>query len=155
MPPAARRTRYAADTDGMVCLLLDVRGRARANTIQVYSYSKGCIVSLPTGNYRTGPKAGRPIIRDETPNAKRWAAISVPRWLAQAEGLYGKPELPALVPDFCRQATDDTRTDQQKRDDGERALAQYVVDRENRCRRLPGQRLQDGKTDLRNGSMFA
>lgn len=149
MTSAATRTRHASNTDGMVCLLLDVRGRARANTIQVFSYSKGRVVSLPAGNYRSGPKTGRPIIRNETPNAHRWAAISVPRWLAVAEGLYGKPDLPPVMNAFCREHCTDMRTPQMIRDDAERALAQFIVDRANLYAK------QDGKSDYRNGAIFA
>jgi hypothetical protein len=151
----ALKTRYAADTDGMVCLLLDIRSQARPNSLLVFSYSKGRVVSLPTGAYKSGPKAGRAIIRNETPNAKRWAAVSVPRWLANSEGLYGKPNLPPVMSEFCREHCTDMRTPQMKQDDAERALAQYVVDHENKYRKLPGERLQDGKSDLRNGSIFA
>jgi hypothetical protein len=146
----ATRTRYAADTDGLVCLLLDIRGQARPNSLQVFSYSKGRVVSLPRRR-----RDGRELIRNETPNAKRWAAVSVPRWLAQAEGLYGKPDLPPVVPGFCRQASADTRSDQEKRDDGERALAQYVVDHQNKYRKLPGQSLSSFKADRRNANIFA
>jgi hypothetical protein len=150
MPSTARRTRYAADTDGMVCLLLDIRGQARAQSLQVFSYSKGRVVNLPRRQ-----RNGRPIIKIETPEAKRWAAVSVPRWLALAEGLYGKPDLPPIMTEFCREHCTDMRTPEMIRDEGERALAQYIVDRENRYRRLPGQRLQDGRSDLRNGAAFA
>jgi hypothetical protein len=150
MPSSATRTKYAADTDGMVCLLLDIRGQARPNSLQVFSYSKGRVVSLPRRR-----RDGRDLIRIETPDAKRWSAISLPRWLAQAEGLYGKPELPPIMSGFCREFTTEIRTPQMIRDDAERELAQYIVDRENKYRKLPGQRLQDGKADLRNGAMFA
>jgi hypothetical protein len=146
----ATRTRYAADTDGMVCLLLDIRGQARPNSLQVFSYSKGRVVSLPRRR-----RDGREIVRIETPNAKRWSAVSVPRWLATAEGLYGKPILPQLETGFTAQFKTDTRTDQQKRDDAERDLAEFIVARENRYRRLPGQMLNAGKSDLRNANIFA
>lgn len=146
----ARQTKYAANRDGMVCLVLDVRGQARATSLQVFSYSKGLVVNLPRR-----ARNGRELVRVETPEAKRWAAVSVPRWLANAEGLYGKPPLPALVSGFCREAAPDLRTQQQKMDDGERELAQYVVDQANKYRRLPGQTLQGGKGDLRNGAIFA
>jgi hypothetical protein len=144
MPAALKRTRYAADRDGIVCLLLDIRGQARAYSLQVFSYSKGAVVNLP-----------RSQIKIETENAKRWAAVSVPRWLAQREGLYGRPELPVLMPEFCREHSYDMRTPQMMREDAERGLAQYVVDQKNRYRRLPGERLQDGKSDVRNGAIFA
>lgn len=144
------RTRYASDTDGMVCLLLDVRGQARPNSLQVYSYSKGKVVSLPM-KFRNG----RDLIRIETPDAKRWAAVSVPRWLINKEGLYGKPDLPPIVPGFCLQSAIDPRSAQQIRDDGERALAEYIVSRENKYRKLPGQRLAPGKADRRNGAIMA
>lgn len=141
---AVRKTRYAADRDGMICLLLDIRGQARAYSLQVFSYSKGAVVNLP-----------RSQIKIETENAKRWAAVSVPRWLAQREGLYGKPELPAVVTGFCLAKTGDTRTAIQKRDDAERSLAQYVVDERNKYRLLPGQRLNSHKADRFNGHLFA
>jgi hypothetical protein len=144
MPATARLTRYAADRNGLICLLLDVRGQARQQSLQVYSYSKSKVVSLP-----------RKLIRIETENAKRWAAVSVPRWLANAEGLHGKPEMPPVMSGFCRQQAADTRTDIQKRDDAERELAQYIVDRENRYRRLPGQRMGSFKKDRLNANIFA
>lgn len=150
MTSAAAKTRYAANTDGMVCLLLDIRGQARAQSLQVFSYSKGRVVNLPRAR-----RDGRPIIRIETPDAKRWAAVSVPRWLAQAEGLYGKPDLQPVMSGFCREHCYDMRTPQMIRDDAERSLAQYIVDRENRYRRMPGGRLRDGKSDLRNGAISA
>lgn len=149
MPSRARQTRYAADDDGMVCLLLDVRSRARPNYIRVFSYTKGELVNLP---YRR--RDGRDLIKIDTPDAKRWAAISVPRWLANKEALHGKPDLPDVMSNFCRQQTVDTRTDQEQRDDAERALAQYVVDRENRYRRLPGQHITSVKGDRRNANIF-
>jgi hypothetical protein len=150
MPSAARRTRYAADTDGMVCLLLDLRGQARQSSLQVFSYSKGRVVNLPRRR-----RDGRELVRIETPTAKRWAAVSVVRWLANAEGLWGKPQLPPVMSGFCREYCTDMRTPQMIRDDGERELAQSVVDYANRYRKLPGQRLGNNKDDRRNGAMFA
>ena len=144
MTAPARKTRYAADRDGIVCLLLDIRGQARAHSLQVYSYSKSKVVNLP-----------RSQIKIETENAKRWAAVSVPRWLAQREGLHGKPDLPPVMSAFCREHCTDMRTPQMIRDDGERKLAEYIVDQQNRYRRLPGERLSDGKSDLRNGAIFS
>ncbi len=146
----ATRTRYAADTDGMVCLLLDIRGQARPNSLQVFSYSKGRMVSLPRKR-----RDGRELIRNETPDARRWAAVSVPRWLAQAEGLYGKSNLPPVMPEFCRESCTDMRTPQMVRDDAERALAEYVVSQQNRYRKLPGQRLDSFKFDRGSGGAFA
>jgi hypothetical protein len=149
------RTKYASDREGPICLLLDVRGNAREkNTLQVWSYSKGCIVKLPR-YYKTGPNRGRPIIEIVSRDAVRWNAVSVPRWLARAEGLYGKPDLPPIVTNFCREATADVRTPQQKSDDAERELAQYLVDRENRYRVLPGQRRSSPRADARNGAISA
>lgn len=153
MTSAVKQTRYAADRDKMVCLLLDIRGRAREHTIQVFSYSKGRIVNLPR-RYRNGVRAGQDAIRIETPEAKRWAAVSVPTWLANAEGLYGKPALPPLQTGFTQQFHEDNRTDQEKRDDAERSLAQFVVDRENRYRRLPGQRAGFSKRDYVSARSF-
>lgn len=144
MPAAVKRTRYAADRNGPICLLLDVRGQARDATIQVYSYGKGKIVSIP-----------RKVIKIETEGAMRWAAVTVPRWLANAEGLHGKPEFAAVPAGFSLAKLGDTRSQQQKRDDAERSLAQYIVDQQNKYRRLPGQRLNSHKADRRNGHLFA
>lgn len=136
-------TRYAADRDGMICLLLDLRGQARERTLEVWSYSKRKVVHLP-----------RLLIKIETENAKRWAAVSVPRWLANDRGLYGKPDLPPVMSEFTREHCTDMRTPQMIRDEGERALAEYVVSQQNRYRRLPGQRLHNVKADRFNGSIF-
>lgn len=137
-------TRYAADRDGLICLLLDVRGQARERTLEVWSYGKQKVVHLP-----------RSLIKIETENAKRWAAVSVPRWLANDRGLYGSPGLPPLMSGFTREHCTDMRTPQMIRDEGERELAQYVVDQQNRYRRLPGQRLHTPKGDRRNANIFA
>jgi len=144
MPSTARQTKYAADRNGPICLLLDVRGQAREHSLQVYSYGKRKVVSIP-----------RKMIRLETEGVKRWAAVTVPRWLANAEGLHGMPELPPVMSGFCRDRTVDTRTDIEKRDDAERALAQYVVDQENKYRPSPGRRLTNFKGDRRNANIFA
>lgn len=154
MPAAATRTKYAADRDKMVCLMLDIRGQARSQSLQVFSYSKKCLVNLPTGNYRTGPNIGCPIIRNETPSARRWAAVSVPRWLALREGLYGKPDLPPIMSGFCRDHCYDMRTPAMVRDEAERALAQGIVDYENRHRRLPGQHVGFSRSDYVSGRAF-
>lgn len=146
---ALKKTRWAADTDGMVCLLLDIRGQARPNSLQVFSYSKGCVVNLPRRQ-----KNGREMVRIETPEAKRWAAVSVPRWLANREGLYGKPDLPPVMSGFCREFSVDTRTVQERMDDGERSLAEYVVSQQNKYRRLPGQNMGFGKRDYSMGRAF-
>jgi hypothetical protein len=138
MPSTAKRTRYASDADGMVCLLLDIRGRANQHNLHVWSYAKGCVVNLPY-RYRTGKMAGRALTTILTPEAKRWGAVLVPRWLANDRGLHAKPPLPPIVPEFCRQRTVDTRTAQERRDDGERALAEYVVSRQNKYRKMPSQ----------------
>lgn len=148
--PAPARTRYAADTEGMVCLLLDIRGQARDNSIQVFSYSKGRVVSLPRRR-----RDGRELIRIETPDAQRWAAVSVPRWLANSEGLYGKPDLPPVMSGFCRQRAPDNRTVDMVREDAERDIAELIVSQMNRYRRLPGQRLANFKGDRRNANIFA
>jgi len=144
MPSTARQTKYAADRNGPICLLLDVRGQAREHSLQVYSYGKRKVVSIP-----------RKMIRLETEGVKRWAAVTVPRWLANAEGLHGRPELPPVMSGFCRDRTVDTRTEIEKRDDAERALAQYVVDQENKYRRLPGQHISSHKRDRFNANIFA
>jgi hypothetical protein len=149
MPSTAKRTRYAAADDGLVCLLLDIRGQARPNSLQVFSYSKNRVINLPRRR-----RDGRDLIRIETPEAKRWAAVSVPRWLANSEGLHGKPDLPPVETEFCRQTHADERTEQQKRDDHERSLAQFVVDQQNKYRRLPGQRWGFTQSDFRSGRIF-
>ena len=150
MPSTTTRTRYAADTDGMVCLLLDVRGKVSPYSLLIWSYGKNKLVKL---SYRY--RNGRELIRDETPEAQRWAAVSVPRWLANREGLYGKPNLSPVMAGFCRDLCTDMRTPRMIHDDGERELAEFIVSEKNRYRKLPGQRLQDGKTDRRNGGIFA
>lgn len=136
----ARQTRYAADRNGPICLLLDVRGQARDRTIEVYSYGKKKVVSIP-----------RKCIRIETEGAKRWAAITVPRWLANVEGLHGRPDLQPVMSGFCR----DKQQVKLTQDDAERELAQFVVDQQNRYRRLPGQRLNSHKRDRFNANIFA
>lgn len=144
MPSTARQTRYAADRNGPICLLLDVRGQAREQSLQVWSYGKRRVVSIP-----------RKLIRIETEHAKRWAAVTVPRWLANVEGLHGRPDLHPVMSGFCRQQAVDTRTDIEKRDDAERSLAQFVVDQANKYRRLPGQRMGSMKKDRLNANIFA
>jgi hypothetical protein len=144
MPSSRLKTRYAADRDGLVCLLLDVRGNAREFSIQVYSPGKKRVVNLP-----------RKAVQVETPDNKRWTAISVPRWLANTEGLYGNPDLHPVPTGFCLAKTGDTRTDQQKQDDAERSMAQWVVDHKNKYKRLPGQRWNSHKADRRNGNIFS
>jgi len=142
MASTATRTRYAADRDGRVCLLVDVRGRARENSLQVYSYGQGRVVSLP-----------RKLIRDETPNAKRWGAVSVPRWLINREGLWS-PNLPPVMSAFCREHSYDMRTPQMIRDEGERGIAEWIVSDRNKYRRLPGQNWGASKADYANGRAF-
>lgn len=149
MSRALKRTRYAADTDGMVCLLLDIRGQARPNSLQVFSYSKGCVVNLPRFQ-----RDGRPMIRIDTPDAKRWAAVSVPRWLAQREGLYGKPDLPPIPPGFCREHSTDMRSPQMILEEAERAIAEWRVSENNKYRRLPGQTWGMGKADYGMAKSF-
>ena len=68
MPSTARQTKYAADRNGPICLLLDVRGQAREHSLQVWSYGKRRVVSIP-----------RKVIRIETPDNQRWLAVTVPR----------------------------------------------------------------------------
>lgn len=143
-------TRYASDSDGLVCLLLDIRGNARDRTLEVFSYGKGEVVSIPRFKW-----ASRiPQIKIETPDAKRWAAVTVPRWYRNKYGLFA-PDLPPIDTGFCQQFKIETRTDQQKRDDAERDLAQYIVKRENKYRRLEGQRWNAFKSDRRNGNIFS
>jgi hypothetical protein len=148
--PGVARTRYAADTEGMVCLLLDIRGQARQNSLQVFSYSKGRVVSLPRRR-----RDGRELIRIETPDATRWAAVSVPRWLANSEGLYGKPDLPPVMSGFCRLHAPDNRTVDMVREDAERDIAELIVSQLNKYRRLPGQRMSSHKADRLNANLFA
>ncbi len=134
-----RQTKYAADRNGPICLLLDVRGQARERTLEVYSYGKGKVVSIP-----------RKVINIET-SGTRWAAVTVPRWLANAEGLHGRPDLPPVATGFLREKQGIQLT----ADDAERSLAQYVVDQQNRNRRVHGQRWGSFKADRRNGNIFA
>lgn len=127
----AKPSRTASATSDMLCLLLDVRGNARPQSLQVWSYAKGKVVNLP-----------RSLIRMETPNAKRWHAVTVPRWLMTREGLYHPHD--RVMTDFCRGAAPDERSEQEKRDDAEKSLAQTACDMSNRYRRLPGQRIIGG-----------
>jgi hypothetical protein len=142
-------TRYAADRDGKICLLLDVRGQARDRTLQVFSYGMNEVVSIPRFKW----DSRIPLITIETPQAKRWAAVTVPRWYRNKYGLF-EPPLAPVMSGFCRQNIVDARADHEKRDDAERSLAQYVVDSENKYRRLPGQHLPDVKADRRNANIF-
>jgi hypothetical protein len=133
----------------MICLLLDIRGQAKPHSLLVWSYKYQQIVKLPY-LYRNG----RQLIRNETPEAKRWAAVSVPRWLVNRECLHTLPNLPPSMPEFCREHCTDMRTPQMIRDDGERALAEFVVDRENRYRRTPGQSWGFTKNDYASARAF-
>jgi hypothetical protein len=135
MTGTATKTRYASNQDRNICMLLDVRGNARDRTLEVFSESRAGVVSIPRYVYGTT----RPQITIHTPENKRWYAVTVPAWYRKSYGLYGYSNLPQIVPAFCREAAPDHRTLQEKIDDGERALAQYIVDRENKYRRLPGQ----------------
>lgn len=146
MTSTAKRTRYASDTEGLVCLLLDVRGQASPYSLRVWSYSKNKAVNLA---YRY--RDGRELTRNETPTAKRWCAVSVPRWLANKEGLYGKPQFP---PRDNHDFSSNMYTPQQRRDIAERDIAEYVVGRENKYRRLPGQNWGFTKADARSARMF-
>ena len=150
MPSTALRTKYAADTDKMICLVLDVRGRASETHLLVWSYTKNKAVKLPY-RYRNGAE----ITRIETPELTRWCAVSVRSWLATAEGLHGKPDLPPVMSELCRQNSYDMRTPRMIREEGERAIAEYVVSQQNKYRRLPGQRLHNLKGDRRNANIFA
>lgn len=143
------RTKYAADRYKMICVLADVRGRASDTHLLVWSYTKSELVKLPYF-YRSGAT----LTRDETPAAKRWAAVSVPTWLANAEGLHGKPDLPPIMSGFCRDHCYDMRTPAMVRDEAERALAQGIVDYENRHRRLPGQHVGFSRSDYVSGRAF-
>lgn len=125
MTALARQTRYASDREGKLCVLCDVRGQARPASIQVWSHSKGAIVNLP-----------RRLITIETPNYKRWVAISMPRWLMNREALWYAP--PPVMSEFCRHHSQEMRMPQMIADDGERSIAQYIVERNNRYRRTPG-----------------
>lgn len=127
MGALARQTKYAQNRDGMICVLCDVRGQARQASIQVWSHSKKQTVSLP-----------RSLVKIETPDAKRWMAISMPRWLMNREALWYAPE--PVMSGFCRANSTDMRTPHQIADDAERAIAQYEIDRINRYRRTPDNR---------------
>jgi hypothetical protein len=140
VPYSRRQTAYAADRDGPICLLLDVRGQAREHSLQVYSYGKKQVVSIP-----------RRLARIETIGANRWAAITVPRWLANREGLHGQPDLAPVTPGFCRDKQGETLPEE----DAERAMAQFVVDNQNRYRRRQGQSWATFKADRRNANIFS
>lgn len=127
MPALARQTKYAQNHSGMICVLCDVRGQARRASIQVWSHSKKQTISLP-----------RSLVKIETPDARRWMAISMPRWLMNREALWYAPE--PVMSGFCRANSHDTRTPQQIVDDAERSIAQYEVTLANRYRRTPDNR---------------
>lgn len=134
MVALARQTRYAANREGTICVLCDVRGQARPASIQVWSHTRGKVTSLP-----------RSLIKIETPDSKRWLAISMPRWLMNREALWYSPE--PVMPAFCRESAPETRTHQQIVDDAERSIAQYAVERANRYRRTPDNRAAIGGGD--------
>ncbi|MDB5550639.1 MAG: hypothetical protein JWL86_623 [Rhizobium sp.] len=118
------------DPNASVCLLLDVRGKDRANSIQVWSYIKGKIVSLPL-RFTAGAKAGKPMIEVLSRDTKRWHAVRVPKWLARREGLYGHPRQNPNA--FCRDGMGlDTRTREQIDDDHDQDIAQIACDFANR-----------------------
>jgi hypothetical protein len=118
---------------------LDVRGDAREHSLQVYSYGKKQVVNLP-----------RKLIKVETEGANRWAAITVPRWLANREGLHGNPDHAPVMPGFCR----DKQGVKLTPEDAEREMAQWVVDNQNRYRRRQGERWAALKADRRNANIF-
>lgn len=126
MPALARQTKYAQNHSGMICVLCDVRGQARRASIQVWSHSKKQTISLP-----------RSLVKIETPDARRWMAISMPRWLMNREGIWFRHSKP--MPEFCRQFQTDTRSNEEKADDFEKSLAHTICDQHNRYRRLPDQ----------------
>lgn len=106
-----------------ICILADIRGDdPNRKSIQIWSYGHGKVINLPRSK----------ILRNFTPGAKAWAAITVPRWLVNAERLWGGPTEP-------------------NGEDGERRIAEYVVDRENKYTRRPGQRASTGGYDLDGG----
>jgi hypothetical protein len=109
-----------------ICLLLDVRGQARPNSIQVWSYSKRKIVSLGRF-YTTGARRGLPMAEIVSHGTKRWCAVNVPKWMAAREGLYGRPQKNPNA--FCREGMGpDTRSPEQKADDHDQDIAQIAVD---------------------------
>lgn len=122
----ARTTRAASATTEKLCLILEIKGQARPNSIQVWSYAKNRVVSLP-----------RSLVENRTPDAKRYAAVLVPRWLMNREGLWFRHSKP--MPEFCRQFQTDTRSNEEKADDFEKSLAHTICDQHNRYRRLPDQ----------------
>lgn len=136
MPALARQTKYAQNHSGMICVLCDVRGQARRASIQVWSHSKKQTISLP-----------RSLVKIETPDARRWMAISMPRWLMNREALWCAPE--PVMSGFCRANSHDTRTPQQIVDDAERSIAQYEVTLANRYRRTP-----DNRADVIGGETW-
>jgi hypothetical protein len=150
MPSTARQTKYAANQDRNICMLLDVRGNARDLTLQVWSPGEGKIVNLPRFEFGTRT----PRITNHTPDHQRWCAITVPAWYRKRYGLYGY-NLPPVMSGFCRLHAPDHRTVEMVREDAERDISEYIISQQNRYRRLPGQRLSSHKADRFNGNIFA
>lgn len=135
MAHARRRQPASADR---LCLILELKGQARPKSLQVWSYAKNKTVSLP-----------RSLIQIETPNATRFAAATVPRWLMNREGLWFRH--PRSIPEFCRQSSADERSAQQRRDDAEFSAAEATCDLKNRYIRLPDQLSPIGGGDADGG----
>jgi hypothetical protein len=124
-----------------VCILADIRNNSRPASLQIWSYGLEKVVSLP-----------RKLIRNHTHEAQRWAAISAPRWLVNKERLWGGPATPHVPrSDYCT----DMKTPQMSREDGERDVAEYVINRENRHIKRPGEHWEHGRSDRRNGAIMA
>jgi hypothetical protein len=104
-----------------VCILADIRDQSKPASVQVWSYGKEKIVNLP-----------RSVLKVHTPRSVKWWAISLPRWLADREGLWGGE--PAAIGG-----------------DAERAEAESIIALKNRTILRPGQRMT-GSTGMARSS---
>jgi hypothetical protein len=118
-----------------ICILADVRGES-AGAWRVYSWTTKKLVNLP-----------KSLIEMHTKGARRWHAISVPRWLVNKEGLWSAPVCPPPRSEDCT----DMRTMEMMRDEGDIEIARYLVADKNKYTPLPGQRMSVGGGDLDGG----
>lgn len=127
-------TKYAADKNGIITLLVDVRGQAQERSIRVWSPGKKKAINLP-----------RSLIQIHNDEFRRWAAVSLPRWLANDRGLHG-----ATVEPY------------NKADEAEQRLAKWKMENVIATRRFDERRailrkhglLKTAKSPLSMGGVF-
>lgn len=140
MPAAtARRTRYAANLPAKICVLVELAEPAKTHGVTI-------LTNTPEGRQFLAFKTRNPIadVTLETEGAKRWAAITMTRWLRNKVKPRGCT-LPPVMTEWCRAQTIDTRSDSERWDDNERARAEYAVKSNNRGRLDDGQRWAESK----------